>query len=182
MYIERNKLHVELIRYRKIVYFICVYFCEAMDVMQYRPPKANYDVSNTNHFGSVSDSLGRLAAATECMTSIRPCSHCYSGTEIRHKFVPAQLSRHIGARSYWEKLCRMETNIRAKLLCRHSPRDGISNGYVMCRQVPSNNDHHRRRIYTVVLHNSWRRRAPVIRCQRFSIFSLSFVPFGPRRC
>ena len=29
-----------------------------------------------------------------------PCSHCYSGTVIRHKFVPAQLSRNIGARSH----------------------------------------------------------------------------------
>ena len=47
----------------------------------------------------------------------------------------------------------------------------------MCRQVPSNNDHHRRRIYTVVLHNSWRRRAPVIRCQRFSIFFFVLCPF-----
>ena len=32
--------------------------------------------------------------------SLRPCSHCYSGTVIRHKFVPAQLCRHIGARSH----------------------------------------------------------------------------------
>ena len=32
--------------------------------------------------------------------SFRPCSHCYSGTVIRHKFVPAQLSRNIGARSH----------------------------------------------------------------------------------
>ena len=30
----------------------------------------------------------------------RPCSHCYSGTVIRHKFVPAQHCRHIGARSH----------------------------------------------------------------------------------
>ena len=31
---------------------------------------------------------------------VRPCSHCYSGTVIRHKFVPAKLCRHIGARSH----------------------------------------------------------------------------------
>ena len=33
-----------------------------MDSMQYRPPNANQEVSNSNQFGSVSDSLGRLAA------------------------------------------------------------------------------------------------------------------------
>ena len=33
-------------------------------------------------------------------TYLRPCSHCYSGTVIRHKFVPAKLCRHIGARSH----------------------------------------------------------------------------------
>ena len=32
--------------------------------------------------------------------SPRPCSHCYAGTVIRHKFVPAQLCRHIGVRSH----------------------------------------------------------------------------------
>ena len=34
-----------------------------------RPPKAWQEVSNINHFGSVSDSLGRLAASSECMAS-----------------------------------------------------------------------------------------------------------------
>ena len=32
-----------------------------------RPPE---EVLNTNHFGSVSDSLGRLAAVSECMASV----------------------------------------------------------------------------------------------------------------
>ena len=32
-----------------------------------RPPE---EVSNTNHFGSVSDSLGRLAAVSKCMASV----------------------------------------------------------------------------------------------------------------
>ena len=41
---------------------IHVYFCEAMDSMQYRPTKANQEVTNPNHYGSVSDSLGRLAS------------------------------------------------------------------------------------------------------------------------
>ena len=50
-------------------YFIHVHFCEAMDSMQYRPSKTNQEVSNTNHFGSVSDSLGQLASASECMAS-----------------------------------------------------------------------------------------------------------------
>ena len=37
---------------------------------EYRPPNANQEVSNTNHFGSVSDSLGRFAATSESMASI----------------------------------------------------------------------------------------------------------------
>ena len=37
--------------------------------MQYRPPNAVQEVSDTNHFGSVSDSLRRLAATSECMAS-----------------------------------------------------------------------------------------------------------------
>ena len=37
--------------------------------MQYRPPNANQEVSNTNHFRFVSDSLGQLAAVSECMAS-----------------------------------------------------------------------------------------------------------------
>ena len=37
--------------------------------MQYRPLNANREVSNTNDFGSVSDRLGRLVAASQCMAS-----------------------------------------------------------------------------------------------------------------
>ena len=40
-----------------------------MDSMQYRPPNDYQEVSNTNHFGSVSDSLGQLAAASQCTAS-----------------------------------------------------------------------------------------------------------------
>ena len=35
--------------------------------MQYRPPNAYQEVSNSNHFGSVSDSLGLLMATSQCM-------------------------------------------------------------------------------------------------------------------
>ena len=49
--------------------FIHVYICEVMDSMQYRPPNENQEVSNTKHFGFVSDSLGRLTAESECMSS-----------------------------------------------------------------------------------------------------------------
>ena len=35
-----------------------------------RPPKSYKDLSNINHVGSVSDSLGRLAAASQCMASV----------------------------------------------------------------------------------------------------------------
>ena len=69
MYIERNNWQLELKRCRKNVDFIHVYLCEAMDSMQYRPPNAIQEVSIVNHFGSVSDSLGPLAAASECMAS-----------------------------------------------------------------------------------------------------------------
>ena len=37
VYIERNNLQVELIRYCKNVDFIHVYFCEATESVQYRP-------------------------------------------------------------------------------------------------------------------------------------------------
>ena len=40
VYIARNNLQLEFIRYRKNVEFIHVYFCEAADSMQYRPPNA----------------------------------------------------------------------------------------------------------------------------------------------
>ena len=38
LYIERNNLQLDLIRYLKNVIFILVYFWEATDSMQYRPP------------------------------------------------------------------------------------------------------------------------------------------------
>ena len=50
VHIERNTLQLELIQYRKNVDFIHVYFCKAMDSMQYRPPDAYQNVSNTNQF------------------------------------------------------------------------------------------------------------------------------------
>ena len=45
------------------------YVCEATDSMQYRLPNAYQEVWNKKRFGSVSDSLDRLAAASECMAS-----------------------------------------------------------------------------------------------------------------
>ena len=41
-----------------------------MDSMQYRRPNSYQEVSNTNHFGYVSDSLGRFAAASQCIASV----------------------------------------------------------------------------------------------------------------
>ena len=41
VYIELNNMQVELIRFRKHIDFTHVYFCEASNAMQYRPPKAN---------------------------------------------------------------------------------------------------------------------------------------------
>ena len=64
VYTERNNLQVELKRYHKKVDFIHVYFCKAADSMQYRPPNAYQEVSNTNHFGFVSGSLRRLAVVS----------------------------------------------------------------------------------------------------------------------
>ena len=69
-FIERNNLHVELIRHRNLFDFIHVYFCEAADSMQYRPPEHLYqEFLNTKHFGSVSNSLGQLAAPIQCIAS-----------------------------------------------------------------------------------------------------------------
>ena len=61
VFIERNTLKVELIRCRKHMFdCIHVYFCEAFDLIQYRPPNANPEVLNTTHFGSVSDNVREL--------------------------------------------------------------------------------------------------------------------------
>ena len=49
--------------------FIYVYFCKATDSMQYRIPNEYQEVSNTNHFGSVSDSRSRLTAVSHCVAS-----------------------------------------------------------------------------------------------------------------
>ena len=46
--------------------------------MQYRPPNVNQEFSNTNHFGSFSDSLGRLSASSECMASVKNLDICLS--------------------------------------------------------------------------------------------------------
>ena len=68
MYIERNNLQVELIWYSKNVDFIHVIFVKRR--IQYRPPNVN-EFSNKKHVGPVSDSLGRLSAASECMASVK---------------------------------------------------------------------------------------------------------------
>ena len=68
VYIERNNLQLERPIVKQID-FIHVYFSKATDSMQYRPPNAYQEVPSTNHFGSVSDSLVRLAAASQCMAS-----------------------------------------------------------------------------------------------------------------
>ena len=83
VYIERNNLQVELIRCHKNVDFIHIYFCEATDLMIiYRPPNTSHEVSNTNHVGSVSDSLGRLTAASQCMPSILYVQHLNKGATL----------------------------------------------------------------------------------------------------
>ena len=66
-------------------------------------------VNHTDTFGSLTPFvvwfvlIAVVAATAACLAPesfIRPCSHCYSGAVIRHKFVPVQLSRNIGARSH----------------------------------------------------------------------------------
>ena len=56
VYIKRNNLQVELIRYSKTWWLYSRYLCEATDSMQYRPPNLN---EFSKHVGSVSDSLGQ---------------------------------------------------------------------------------------------------------------------------
>ena len=53
-----------------------------------------------NKFLSPYAILKNLIIRSRYDASARPCSHCYAGTVIRHKFVPAQLCRHIGVRSH----------------------------------------------------------------------------------
>ena len=54
-----------------MTYFIHVYFCEAVDLMQNHKPNANQEVSKTNQFSSVLDGLDRLTAASECMAIVQ---------------------------------------------------------------------------------------------------------------
>ena len=82
VYIERNNLQVELIRCHKNVDFIHIYFCEATDSMIYRPTNASHEVSNTNHVASVSNSLGRLTAASQCKPSILYVRHLNKGATL----------------------------------------------------------------------------------------------------
>ena len=63
VYIERNNLQLESIRYSKNILTL---FTFTLANGRIRPPIAYQEVSNTNNFGSVSDSL---TAATECMAS-----------------------------------------------------------------------------------------------------------------
>ena len=46
-------------------------FAFAKRHIQCKSMNANQEVSNTNHFGSVFDSLGRLVAASECIASVK---------------------------------------------------------------------------------------------------------------
>ena len=67
---EADNMQIVRKRCRKIVVdFIHVYFGETPDSMHYRPPNAYQEVSNTNHFGSDADSLGRFVTASECMAN-----------------------------------------------------------------------------------------------------------------
>ena len=50
-----------------------------------RPSNAYHDISNINHFGSVPGSLGRLAATSECMATVRKREACQkNGTCTGH--------------------------------------------------------------------------------------------------
>ena len=76
-----------------ICYFIHVYYCEVADSMQYHPPNANQEVSNTRHFGCVSDSLGRLMAMSQCMASILNIDTCNTDVNKRAYTLEAALTR-----------------------------------------------------------------------------------------
>ena len=52
-------------------------------------PGATLQVSNTNNFGLVSDNLGRLAAASECMASIKSRQH----TKLRFLVKPVSVQQ-----------------------------------------------------------------------------------------
>ena len=82
VYIERNNLQVELTRCYKNVDFILVYFCEARNLMQYRPPNGNLDsccqtvsiVTGDNGWSHLADLVGHSIAA---LTSVgHPITLC----------------------------------------------------------------------------------------------------------
>ena len=85
VYIERNNLHAEWIQYR--IFFTLFTFTFAKRWIQCNiGHRMQIKVSNKNHFGSFSDSLGRLAAPSECMAStsnVGNLSVWFQGKEAR---------------------------------------------------------------------------------------------------
>ena len=71
VYIERNILQLELIRYSKTVTF-------TFAKRRIRPRNAYQDVSNTNHFDSVSESRPTRRMASKCIYKI--CKYLYDFT------------------------------------------------------------------------------------------------------
>ena len=70
VYVKVNNLQLELIRYHNnCLLYSRLLFCKVTVSMQYRSPSIYQEVSNINHFDSVSESLGRLVAASQCMAS-----------------------------------------------------------------------------------------------------------------
>ena len=71
VYIERNNLQLELIQYHKKMWLYSCLLLRRDEFNAISSTNIAYQkVSNTNHFGSVSDSIGWLAAMCECMASV----------------------------------------------------------------------------------------------------------------
>ena len=81
-------MHVELIV--SMPYKMLTLFMFTTDSMQFRPPNANKKVSDTNHFGFVSDSLGRLAA----LLSLFRFGHPMTLLRFEHKRIVNNESVH----------------------------------------------------------------------------------------
>ena len=73
-----------------------------MESMECRSPNAYQEVSNTNHFGSVSDSLGRLSDSlgrlSDSLGRLAAASQCMDSLKVQPR--GSSLCQHLGSRTH----------------------------------------------------------------------------------
>ena len=123
----------------KNVAFIHVYICEAWGAMQHRPPNANQEVSNRNHF----DSLGRLAASFSLVRFDHPITQSrYRDKHIANimKVSIDRNKRQLELIRYSKKLTLPRLLLRSDRFNAISPTECISGSFQHNKQFGSVSD------------------------------------------